>query len=59
MDDREQLKKKIKEAAKAFDIVFEDAKITDVKVRNDRVLFYKGDELLFDFSKEEILNNDY
>ncbi len=59
MDDRELLKKKALEAAKALDFVFENTKITNIKVEGDRVKFYEGDDIAFDFSKDQVLNDGY
>ena len=54
-----ELKKKIKRAAKDIMYIFENTKITGFKVKDDKVLFFNEKELVYELSKDEILNESY
>lgn len=54
-----ELKKKIKQAAKDIMYIFEDTKITGFKVKDDKVLFFNEKEIVYELSKDEILNESY
>lgn len=57
--DNKELKKKIKEAAKTFNFIFEDTNINGFKVVDDKVIFYEDKKPIFEYSKDEILNDNY